>query len=78
MKSTDEEWLAWAKKQGVFTSEDAAKHFRVSRPLASERLRELANLGLLISSTHPIKYNQKIYTYKEFSWNNPFNLTRTL
>ena len=79
VKPIDETYLAWAKEQKEpFTSEQVAKHFGVSRTTAAERMRVLVGLGCVVATKHPMRFNQLLYTYKEFSWHDPFNLARTL
>jgi len=79
VKPIDESYLAWIKdRKEPFTSEDAAKHFGVSRTTAAERLRLLVGLGYVTATKHPVRFNQLLYTYKEFSWHDPFNLAGKL
>lgn len=79
VKPIDESYLAWIKdRKEPFTSEDAAKHFGVSRTTAAERLRLLTGLGYVTATKHPVRFNQLLYTYKEFSWHDPFNLAGKL
>jgi hypothetical protein len=79
VKPIDESYLAWMKdRKEPFTSEDAAKHFGVSRTTAAERLRVLTGLGYVTATKHPVRFNQLLYTYKEFSWHDPFNLAGKL
>ena len=79
VKPIDESYLAWMKeRKEPFTSEDAAKHFGVSRTTAAERLRLLTGLGYVTATKHPVRFNQLLYTYKQFSWHDPFNLAGKL
>ena len=44
----------------------------------NERLRLLVGLGYVTATKHPIKFSQLLYTYKQFSWHDPFNLAGKL